>query len=219
MSKYTTELRTIVDYLSGYDDTLTLQQKIEKARPLLFNFSYPFYNEEKRKEFETKIIRYFYMREIGFETVGLFKLYLETDLNIIMPVYNKYYQTIEQDYNYLVDTYITETNSSNSNGTSSSEDNTTLTVSNNDTTLNSDFPQSSLNGGNYGSGSTISENTSTNISDGDSSSKNNNFASSVRNLEGNNRPKAELISIYRDSLINVDSLVFGELNKLFLNLY
>lgn len=59
-------------------------------------------------ELETKILRHYYMEEIGLETVALWKLFLEDKLNAIMPYYNKLYETTVKDYDYMVDVDVTE---------------------------------------------------------------------------------------------------------------
>ena len=53
---------------------------------------FPIFDENYRSVLETKILRHYYTREIGFETVGLWKHYLKTKLNEIMPKYNKLYE-------------------------------------------------------------------------------------------------------------------------------
>src|SRR5690606_30755344 len=46
-------------------------------------------------------IRHFYMREIGFETEGLFKFYLETWLLVHMPYYNQLFKSELIEYDPL----------------------------------------------------------------------------------------------------------------------
>lgn len=65
---------------------------IEFARPKIFDFSYPLYEGIDKQEFETNIIRNFYMREIGLETYALWKFYLENKMIQIMPYYNKLFE-------------------------------------------------------------------------------------------------------------------------------
>lgn len=74
MSKYTTELRYLVE--NQYDLGLR---------------DYPIFDETYRAILNNKIIQHFYFREIGFETVALFKNRLNTKLNEIMPYYNEMY--------------------------------------------------------------------------------------------------------------------------------
>ena len=100
MSKYTTELRFICETYNNLDTSMGLSSVntvIDNALPKLFDFDFPIFDENYRKQLEHKIVRHFYLREIGFETVGVFKFYLENKLNEIMPYYNKIYNA------YLLD--------------------------------------------------------------------------------------------------------------------
>ena len=96
MSKYTTELRFICETKSGYPvediSKYSPDQIIEASRKNIFNFSYPIYEESHRPELERKILKHYYTREIGAETVSLWQLQLNTTLNDVMPKYNKLYQ-------------------------------------------------------------------------------------------------------------------------------
>lgn len=105
MAVYTTQLRSICESLSGqmpggYTDTSKI---IETARPQIFDFSYPIFEDSYKSVLETKIIRHYYTQEIGLETYGLFKFKLETRLNEIMPYYNKLYESNELKYDVLTD--------------------------------------------------------------------------------------------------------------------
>ena len=96
MSKYTTEVRFICEEASGlleskgYND---IESIIAKAIPKIFNFNFPIFDENYRSVLETKILKHFYTREICEETVGLWKLRLNSKLNEIMPYYNKLYES------------------------------------------------------------------------------------------------------------------------------
>ena len=96
MSKYTTEVRYICEVNSGFPtDEMYLHtpdEIIAAARSKIFNFSYPIYETGHKPELETKILKHYYTREIGAETVGLWKLWLNDTLNLIMPKYNKLYE-------------------------------------------------------------------------------------------------------------------------------
>lgn len=72
MSKYTTELRYIIE--SGYD--------LQALK------SYPIFDENYRQVLNQYILNHFWLREIGFETVGEFDLFLGNTMNEIMPYYN-----------------------------------------------------------------------------------------------------------------------------------
>jgi hypothetical protein len=106
MSKYTTEVRYICEHLAGYDESQEypeISEVIEKARPKIFSFKYPIFDEAYRSTLETKILRHFYMREIGQETYALWKFFLENKLNEIMPLYNQLYESERIEFNPLYD--------------------------------------------------------------------------------------------------------------------
>ena len=96
MSKYTTEVRYICEMHSGFPvDEMqdhTPDEIISASRSKIFDFSYPIYESGHKPELETKILKHYYTREIGAETVGLWKLWLNDTLNLIMPKYNKLYK-------------------------------------------------------------------------------------------------------------------------------
>lgn len=87
--------------------TMTIQQ-IVKSDIDIFDFDYPIFRDEFREYFEEQFIKYFYLEEIAHETVGQFKLRLESKLNLIMPKYNKLYMTQEIEQRILDNYSITE---------------------------------------------------------------------------------------------------------------
>lgn len=96
MSKYTTELRYICENYAGFtqsQDYPKLAEVLQKSRPKIFDFDYPIFDPEYKSILETKILKHFYMREIGFETVAQFKTFLDMKMNEIMPLYNQYYKS------------------------------------------------------------------------------------------------------------------------------
>lgn len=95
MAKYTTEIRSICEHYAGLTESTGFEdvdEIIEKARSKIFQ-NYPIFNENHRAELEHKILKHYYMREIGFETAGLFKLFLNERMAEIMPYYNKLYES------------------------------------------------------------------------------------------------------------------------------
>ena len=103
MASYTMLLRTYIEMWSQNEKDLSIRERIEIGRKKLFDFDYPFYvdDPQEKKEFETRFIRHFYMKEIGFETEGLFKFHLETWLITNMEYYNKLYESSLLEYNPL----------------------------------------------------------------------------------------------------------------------
>lgn len=75
MAKYTTTIRHLMD--NNYDFGLA---------------NYPLFDETYRPTLNQNILNYYYMYEIGFEVPNLFRHYLNTKMNLIMPKYNVYYE-------------------------------------------------------------------------------------------------------------------------------
>lgn len=120
MSKYTTEVRFICETAAGRNESAgytAINEILDSAYPVVFSFNFPIYDEAYRSVLCKKILKHYYTREIGAETVGLWKLWLDTRMNEIMPYYNKLYQSAMLDFNPLYDTDITTTHG----GTSSSQ--------------------------------------------------------------------------------------------------
>lgn len=108
MSKYTTELRYIIE--SGY-----------KLNALT---SYPIFDENYRSVLNQYILNHFWMREIGFETAGEFDLYLGNTLNEIMPYYNGMFKMAMSEIDPLTNYKYKETLDKSDAGTTSSNSNT-----------------------------------------------------------------------------------------------
>lgn len=112
MAKYTTAVRTICEVNAGltegkgYD---SIDEVIKSAIPKIFSFDFPIFDEEYRVPLCVKILKHYYMREICEETVGLWKLRLDTRLNEIMPYYNQLYKSTLLEFDPLIDTKIDKT--------------------------------------------------------------------------------------------------------------
>lgn len=107
MSKYTTEVRFICETAAGLDESVGYNDLDEVLTPetvaKVIDFNYPIFDELYRSVLNKKILEHFYTREIGFETVGLWKQKLRARMNEIMPYYNKLYRTELLDFNPLYD--------------------------------------------------------------------------------------------------------------------
>lgn len=116
MSKYTTEVRFICETAAGYTKSVgydLVEQTIQKAIPKVFNFDFPMFDESYRNVLCTKILKHYYTREICEETVGLWKLRLNTRLNEIMPYFNQLYKSELLEFNPFYDVDITTKNDGN----------------------------------------------------------------------------------------------------------
>lgn len=136
MSKYTTTVRVICESLAGNNEITasnfdnTLSEVTEK----IFDFNFPIFDESYRKVLEIKILKHYFMREIGLETVGLWKIMLNAKLNEIMPYYNQLYKSELYEFNpfYSVDMETVRT----SNISGSKKDDGMISLSGSDTGKN-----------------------------------------------------------------------------------
>ena len=123
MSVYTTEVRFICEYeaelteSSGYND---IDNVIEKSWNKIFK-KFPIFDETYRETLCKKILMHYYTREISAETVGLWKLWLNTKMNEIMPYYNQLYVSAQRKFDPFNEIdftrEITENSSQNKTGT------------------------------------------------------------------------------------------------------
>lgn len=145
MSKYTTEVRYICETLAGLNESISytdVEQVIKNCLPKVFDFNFPIFDESYRSVLETKILRHYYTREIGLETVGLWKLKLSTKLNEIMPYYNKLYKSELIEFNPLYDVDLTRKRKIEGKGTKDTENGENRSGSNNtETTQNTENSQ------------------------------------------------------------------------------
>ena len=116
MSHYTTEVRFICEQYAGEfnsSEYSNVESVIESSRKKIFDFDFPIYDESYRSVLETKILKRYYTREIGFETVALWKFWLNKRLNEIMPYYNQLYKSALLEFNPFYDADYTTTSNAN----------------------------------------------------------------------------------------------------------
>lgn len=211
MSMYTTELRYICESYAGLTESAgynNIENVIKKALPKIFDFDFPIFDEDYRTVIETKIIKHYYTREISEETVGLWKLRLNTKMNEIMPYYNQLYKAWSVDFNPLYDTDIT---------TEHTLDNeSTQTTSGKSTDRFSDTPQGSLQ--NIENNTYLSNAT---IVDSNASGTSNSTDEYLEKITGKrgSMSYSKMLDEYRESLINIDLMIIVDLKDLFFKLW
>lgn len=212
-SKYTLQL-----YYIYKDDTYNL-----------FDQPYNLYNNELKPYFQEKFFQHFMFYEIGFDNINIFKQHLISTLNDIYPKYKQLYETEIRCQNIdfmlnkdLKESYIRKLNgeSEGNSQASSSSDNTST---NNDLTIGNDTPQNKIDDlDKYMTSASKSNSNSTNNS---TSNANNTIKNKSNNMEeyelisqGNIgvTSSAELLEKWRNVLINIDLMIFKELENLFL---
>lgn len=78
MAVYTTLVRNIVEEKAGLTSSegyASVNDLITKAVPLIFDFDFPIFDERYRNVLCSKILKHYYMREIGTETYGLWSTF------------------------------------------------------------------------------------------------------------------------------------------------
>lgn len=126
MAQYTTEVRSICEHYADLQESAgynSIDSIIEKSAPKIFNFDFPLFDENYRLALEKKILRHYYTREIGDETVGLWKLRLETRLNEIMPYYNQLYKSTLYEFNPFYDVDTVRSHQTKNDGTTTTNSN------------------------------------------------------------------------------------------------
>lgn len=106
MSKYTTEVRFICESKAGLCESSgsdNVDDIISKSWSKIFTSKAVFFDESYRAILCQKILKHYYLREIGSETVGIWKLWMNTRLEEIMPFYNQLYKSALIEFNPLYD--------------------------------------------------------------------------------------------------------------------
>lgn len=208
MAKYTIELNTL----------------LRDTNFILFNFDYDFYtdNVEIKKKFEQKFIDRYRFNEIGFETVARFKHYLKTSLNEIAPYYKQLYESELRcnDIDFMLNKDYTETFIKNIDSLSKSTEsqNSIYNDLTNESNINDGVSDVSLSKGNLTS---VTGNENTSNVNGSGSSENKQSESYTLTGQGNIgvTSSAELLSKWRDVMINIDLLILDDLRDLFMSIY
>lgn len=196
----------------------------EKSREYFFNFEYTLFDESYKPHLEKSFILHFFMYEIGFETVHLFLQQLYTEWIIKIPTYNKFYESL----NLITDPLTTVNMESESTGnTSTTAQNENHGTSENESSSDasgtySDYPQTLLGNLDYATSGTKDGSTSraTSTQDSDGTSTSTGETTNKSTSKGyNGLPPSTLLSQYRNTILNVDMLLFNDLQTLFLGVY
>ena len=245
MAKYTTEVRTICESYSGLTASVgysQIEKVIEKSKEKIFDFDFPIFDESYRSVIETKILKHFYTREIGLETVGLWKLKLNVKMNEIMPYYNQLYKSALLEFNPLYDVDVTRKHEGANTGDKNSVETNGETSGVSEAYSDNENTEKSSKGTNNGSASNTDSKSSNDSQLNENEVRKNNRESKRtvnRNLTGEKKESlknteqyletvkgkqgsesySKLLQEYRETFINIDMLVIGELSDLFMNIW
>lgn len=93
MSEFTTQLRWPVEQLLKDQKLPPTESNWPKIYNRLGLDDYPIFDEGHREVLNNKIIRHYFMREIGLETLELFRYFMRMKMWEIMPYYNQLYKS------------------------------------------------------------------------------------------------------------------------------
>ena len=244
MSKYTVELRWIIENeLSnmGYPAKLDLAHWPELYQYLGLD-DYPIFDEQYRVTLNNKILRHFYVREIGFETWYLFRHYLKTRMHEIMPYYNQLYLSEKLTFDPLSTRDLTYTDKWTVDNTRDTDEdwsrkengNVDSTGTTKDSEVFQDTPMDLLDEPHpnpvealdyattvtYDNGESTAKQTTANTSNGsnnvDESKKE--VGDRVKTEKGFARPGAEMLLKYRETFLNIDMMIINDLETLFMGI-
>ena len=224
MAKYTIELRKLIEY-EGRD---TVENYFKDY--CMANYLRPYEIESiltaniwSKDRLASKICDHYYMREIGYETIGAFKHYAKVYMQEIMERYLPLIYSASIKYDPLVNVDYKEEFTRNITGTGESESTSTNEASG--LSVNSDTPQGQINkssilSGEYASNTGASE-TESSISDNSSNTTNTDetYTKSVKGNSGVSATAQKMVEQYRQNIIAIDENIIKELDKLFMGLY
>lgn len=232
MSKYTTQVRFICEQLSGYVQSVDYSDVdlvLRAAEPKIFDFDYPIFDENYRHVLNTKILKHYYINEIGLETYALWKLRLNTKMNEIMPYYNQLYRSELYTFNPLYDTDITRQHKvdRSQDSTTKTTDTTTTEQTNGNVHADaySDTPQGGITGveelnylTNYRKvtdDNTLNNKITGNTDTGTGITSLESYVETVKGKQGV-RNYSDLLKDFRSTFLNIDMQVIDSLSDLFM---
>ena len=180
-----------------------------------------------KNKLASKIVDHYYMREIGFETIGLFKHYVKITMKELMEKYLPLIYSSAIQYDPLVNVDYTESFERTKDITSEGSSSSTSSSSTSGLNVASDTPQGQISktnilNGSYASETSASEGSGT-ISDTSSSegegNEEENYTKHIKGNSGVSATAQKMIQQYRDNIIAIDTEIIKELQPLFMGLY
>ena len=235
MSKYTMELRKLFEPIT-FTPTLFTRSEVEgffkdyNLNDYLTTEQINVISEAgiwSKDRLARKIVDHYYMREIGFETIGQFIHYAKITMEELMEEYLPLIYSASIEYDPLVNVDFTESFNRNSQtgnvGTSSSSSSSSGSALG----VNSDTPQgqitkASILAGNYATSTAASENENSVSNETDTQSNSNSLENYTKRVKGNSGVSAtaqKMIEQYRNNIRAIDREIIDKLDILFMGLY
>lgn len=231
MAKYTFELRELCEPLVFNPPIMSREQVEDIFKDYELS---DYLTEEQIRVIENadiwnkdrlakQVVDHYYVRESGFETIGLFIHYAKVEMQELMEEYLPLIYSASIEYDPLVNVDFTETFTRDTKNTGSSTSNS----KNNGSSLavNSDTPQGQISKneilqGKYATSTGATESES-NINDNTSSSSNGleNYTKRVKGNSGVSATAQKMVEQYRNNIRAINREIIKKLNILFMGLY
>lgn len=223
MSKYTMELRELFtpvkfnpplytrEQVEGWFKDYELSNYLTQDQINVINDA----GTWSKDRLATKIVNHYFMREIGQETIALFKHYAKVTMDEVMEEYLPLIYSSSIEYDPLINVDYTETFSRTANidstGTSNSSGLGVL----------SDTPQgqiskSAILAGSYASSTNANENE---VSSSSGSDTTEDYTKTMRGNSGVSATAQKMIEQYRQNIRAIDKEIIDRLEPLFMGLY
>lgn len=157
------------------------------------------------------ILDHYYMREIGAETVGLFKHYAKRAMREIMEEKLPLIYSAAIKYDPLVNVDYTESYDAASSGNT--------TGSSTGLTLNSDTPQGKVSKSDVLKGEYVSSTTGNEVSDSNTTSGSEQYTKRVKGNSGVSATAQRMIQQYRENIIMINRDIIEDLADIFMVIY
>lgn len=182
---------------------------------------YPIFDPAYRKVLNGKIIDRYYNREIGMETIEMFRLSIRRKMNEIMPLYNQLYKSTLIEYSPLMTMDIHSVGSTSMTG---EETGMAINVSTTDTdsesrAVSSETPQTMLAGMEDYATNASDVNSQSDVSTNGTSNTNANSQSdtdSDTRVTGYQGAASDLIMKFRASFLNIDTAILEDIQSCFM---
>lgn len=227
MSKYTTQLRWIVEQEQGKVPSSSSVRYTKATYKKLGLNEYPLFNESYRSHLNDKIIDHFFFREIGFETCAQFAWYMRRTMNEIMPYYNEMYiaqakmddplTDISRNWKESWNQDIADTG--NVKNKASSKDSNRNVYQDTPMSLLDNSSSPTVQGMDYATNVSYNDDSASSDSTRTLNTNRNDSGWRVHDENGRNHSQASLMKEYFDVFKNLDMEVIKDLEKLFMGLW
>lgn len=162
MAYYTLSFKDLYDNLTTAG---TWEDKVQEVGNQIFTFSFPWYTEKNQslEDFKRIFVETHFTDEIGFETLGLFKMQMQRVLFQKIPYYSQLYTALNIHYDPLVNHEVSGTKNGAESGSSANSGKNVNSGS--DSTLTNGTSSDTINVKSADSGNSEVENTTSSTSD------------------------------------------------------